>query len=125
MPVQEKVTLLRCFGNKSHFEGEKKHDFTKFFFIELTTTIQKTSVSEALQNWSPTSCMLVGLSKNLSTVHLLYNTCDSNREGNHCGRRLIQMLTQCLQEGSRVNRMLNFCSFYLRRIQSMECFCPE
>ena len=30
LPVQEEVTLLRYFGNESHFEEEKINDFTKF-----------------------------------------------------------------------------------------------
>lgn len=38
---------------------------------ELTMTTQKTCVLSALHIGSPTSCKLVGLSKNLSAVHLL------------------------------------------------------
>lgn len=66
---------LHCWGIRGMnpiLKGRLLHSFYR-----IGSDYTKTSVPKALHNRSPTSCTLAGLSRNLSAVLLLYNTCGS------------------------------------------------
>ena len=90
------ITLLRCFGNESHFE-QKNHGFTGFYRFDKWL-FQKTSVPIARQNvlfhvWTCLYTLPMDLTINLSAVHLLYSLMGSNNKVLHAHIQIHRLMT--------------------------------
>lgn len=72
LPKQEEVTLLRCFEEISVFE--EAESWLHKGFTALAGTYLKDTCSQNFAIGALISCALVGLSRNLPAIHLLY-TC--------------------------------------------------